>query len=195
MSLSTNLAIAAARDLFEALRSPHPDSTIYPLSDSTVATLKVMAEIFTSTFEEACNGEDEEPLAIMPPMSLPGENQPAKELPASEPRVLKISLQPSLPVQPPNTAPEPRVEKPHKIAPPITYAATTRNRNATRQQKMKLATPTPNKKIPHPKFFELSKLVTYTAPTPKSQHDPVKKLPSPTSSVFQQKPSATRRSR
>ena len=82
MSLSIDLAIAAARDLIAALRSPHPASPISPLSDSKVAALKVMAEIFKSNFEETRNGEDEEPLASMPPMSLPDDNQPAKDFPA-----------------------------------------------------------------------------------------------------------------
>ena len=162
MSSSTDLDIAAARNLIAALRSPHLASPISPLSDSKVAALKVMAEIFKSTFEEARDGEDEEPLPSMPPMSLPGYNQPSKKLPAAEPRVLTIPLQPSLPVQPPNTAPEPRVEKSPKIAPPITYADATQNRNATWRRKMKLATPTPNKKS-----AEFYKLVTYTVPTPK----------------------------
>ena len=78
-----------------------------------------MAEIFKSTFEEARDGEDEEPLAGMPPISIPGVNQPAKEFPASEPRMLTIpstvspthlpAVPPSPTVQPPNTAPEPMV--------------------------------------------------------------------------------------
>ena len=59
MSSSTNLVIAAARDLIEEIWSPHPDSTISPLSDSKVAALKVMGEIFKSTFEEVRGGEDE----------------------------------------------------------------------------------------------------------------------------------------
>ena len=76
------MAIAAAHDLIAVLRSLHPDFPISPLSNSKVAALKVMAEIFKSNFEEARDGEDEELLASMPPMSLPGENQPAKEFPA-----------------------------------------------------------------------------------------------------------------
>ena len=71
MSSSTDLVIAAARDLIAALLLPHPSYPISPLPNSKVAALKVMAEIFKSTFEEACDGEDEEPLASMPPMSLP----------------------------------------------------------------------------------------------------------------------------
>ena len=43
MSLSTDLSIAAARDLIAALRSPHPASPISPLSDSIVSDLKTMA--------------------------------------------------------------------------------------------------------------------------------------------------------
>ena len=78
MSLSTDLAIAAARDLIAVLRSPHPASPFYPLSDSKVASLKVMAEIFKSTFEEARDNEDEESLPSMSPMALPGDNQPKK---------------------------------------------------------------------------------------------------------------------
>ena len=115
MPSSTDLAIAAARDLIAVLRSPQPDYPIYPLSNSKVAALKVMEEIFKSTFEEARDGEDEEPLAGMPPMPLPGNNQPAKEFPASEPRVLTIpstvfpthlpTVPPYPPVQPPNTEP------------------------------------------------------------------------------------------
>ena len=49
-----------------------------------------MAEIFKYTFEEAHDNEDEEPLPDMPPMALPGDNQPEKVIPAAEPRVLKI---------------------------------------------------------------------------------------------------------
>ena len=49
MSSSTDLAIAAARDLIAALRSPHPDYPISPLSNSRVSAFKVMAEIFKST--------------------------------------------------------------------------------------------------------------------------------------------------
>ena len=158
-----DLAIAAAHDLIVALWSPHPASPISPLFDSKVADLKLMAEIFKSTFEEARDNKDEEPLPSMPPMALPGDNQPEKNLHAAESMVLKIPSQPSPPVQPPNTAPEPRVEKPPKIAPHITYAAATRNRNTTQRRKMKLATPTPNKKS-----AEFSKLVTYTIPMPKA---------------------------
>ena len=165
MSSSTDLAIVAAHDLIAALWSPHPASPISPLSDSKVAALKLMAEIFKSAFEEARNNEDEELLPSMPPMTLLGDNQPEKKLPAAEPRMLKILPPPSPPVQKPNTAPEPWVEKPPKIAPHITYAAATRNRNETRQKKMKWATPTSNKKS-----AEFSKLVTYTVPALKSRH-------------------------
>ena len=115
MSPLTDLAIADERDLILALRSPHPASPISTISNSKVSALKIMAEIFKSTFVEARNGEDEEPLAGMPPMSLPGDNQPANEFPSSEPRVLTITstvspthlpaVPPSPPVQPPNTAP------------------------------------------------------------------------------------------
>ena len=163
MSLSTDLAIVVVCDLIAALWSPHLASPIFPLSNSKVATLKVMAEIFKSTFEEARDIKYEEQLPDMPPMALPVDNQPEKELPAAETRVLEIPSQP-------NPAPEPRVETPPKIAPHITYVASTRNRNATRRRKMKLATPTPNKTS-----AEFSKLVTYTVPTPKSRHDTVKK--------------------
>ena len=90
MSSSTDLAIAAARDLIAALQSPHPASPISPLSDSKVFDFKVMAEIFKSTFEEARDHKDKEPLSEMPPMALPGDNHPEKDLPAVEPRVLKI---------------------------------------------------------------------------------------------------------
>ena len=54
-------------------------------------------------------------------------------------------LQPS---QIPNTAPEPCVEKPPKIAPLITYVATTQNIDAKQRRKMNLATPKPNNKYP-----------------------------------------------
>ena len=108
MSSSTDLAIAAERDLIAALRSPHPAYPISPLSYSKVSALKVMAEILKTTFEEARNQEDEEPLPDMPPMALPGDNQPEKELPAAEPRVLKLLYQP-------HPAIEPRVETPPKI--------------------------------------------------------------------------------
>ena len=144
MYLSMDLEIAAARDLIAALRSLHPASPISPFSDSKVAALKVMAEIFKSTFEEDHDSEDKEPLSGMPPMSLTGDNQPAKEFPSSEPRVPKIlstvspthlpAVPPYPPVQPPNTEPEPRVERPPKIAPLITYAAATQNTNATRRR-------------------------------------------------------------
>ena len=170
--------------------SPHPDSPISPLSDSKVAALKVMAEISKSTSEEARDNEYEEPLPSMPSMALPGDNQPEKELPAAEPRVLKIPSQPSPPVQPPNTVPEPRMETPPKIEPHITYAAATRNRNATWRRKMKLATPTSKKTS-----AEFSKLVTYTVPTPKSRHQPAKKIPYPTVRVSQQRSSAPHISR
>ena len=50
MSLSTDLAIAAARDLIADLQSQRPASPISTLSDSKVAALKVMAEIFKSNF-------------------------------------------------------------------------------------------------------------------------------------------------
>ena len=204
MSLSTDLAIAAVRNLIEVLRSPYPASPISPLYDSKAADLKVMAEIFNSTFEEARNSEDEESLAGMSPISLPGDNQPAKEFLASEPRLLTITstdspthlpaVSPSPPVQPPNTAPEPRVERPPIIAPPITYAAaTTQNRNATRRRKKDFATPKPNKKSPQLKSLDISKLVMYTVPTPKSRHNPVKEHQSPIGSVYQKKSSATRR--
>ena len=49
MSSSTDLAIADARGLIAALRSPQPDSPISPLSESKVSALKVMAETFKST--------------------------------------------------------------------------------------------------------------------------------------------------
>ena len=83
MYSSTDLDIATAHDLIAALRSPHPASPISPLPDSKVAALKVMAEIFKSTFEEARDSEDEEPLPSMPPLSLPGDNKPEKKLHAS----------------------------------------------------------------------------------------------------------------
>ena len=41
---------------------------------------------------EARNHEDEESLPDMPPMALPGDNQPEKELSAAEPKVLKFRL-------------------------------------------------------------------------------------------------------
>ena len=83
MSSSTDLSIAAARDLIAALWSLHPAFTIYPLSDSKVSALKTMAEILKPTFEEACNHKYDEPLPDMPPMALPGDNQSEKELPAA----------------------------------------------------------------------------------------------------------------
>ena len=147
MSLSTDLAIAAARDLTAALWSLHSASPISPLSYIKFSTIKVMAGIFKSTFEEARDNKDEEPLPSIPPMALPGDNQPEKELPAAEPRVLKILSQPSPQVQPLNTAPEPRVEKPPKIAPHITYVAATQNINATSRRKMKSTTPTQTKNL------------------------------------------------
>ena len=82
MFSSTDLDIAAVRNLIAALRSLHPASPISPISDSKFDALKVMAEIFKSTFEEARNGEDDAPLAGMPPISLPGDNQPARDFPA-----------------------------------------------------------------------------------------------------------------
>ena len=139
MSSSTNLAIAAARNLVSALQSPHPASPISPLSDSKVSALKKMAEIFKTTFEEARDHEDDEPLPYMPPMSLPGDNQPKKKLPVAEPRVLKLPYQP-------HPAQEPRLETPPKTSPQITYAAATKNRNATRRRNLKLTTPTPKKR-------------------------------------------------
>ena len=142
-----------------------------------------MAKIFKSTFEEAHDNKYEETLPYMPPIALPGDNQPEKDPPATEPRVLEIHSQP-------HPAPEPRVEPPLKISPHITYAAATQNRNVTRRRKMKLATPTPNKTS-----AEFSRLATYTVPTPKSRHEPGKETPSPTGSVYQQRPSAPRRSR
>ena len=98
-----------------------------------------MAEIFKTTFEEAHDHEDEEPLPDMPPMALPSDNQPEKEIPAAEPRVLKLPSQP-------HPTPEPRMETPPKPSPHIAYAAATQNINATRRRKLKLTTPTPNKK-------------------------------------------------
>ena len=86
MSSSTDLAIAAARALIAALRSPHTASPISPLSDSKVSALKTMAEISKTTFEEAHDHEDDEPLPDMPPMALLGDNQSEKKLPAAEPR-------------------------------------------------------------------------------------------------------------
>ena len=58
------------------LRSPHIASPISPLSDSKVSALKTMAEIYKTTFEEARDHEDDKPLPDMPPMALPGDNQP-----------------------------------------------------------------------------------------------------------------------
>ena len=110
MSLSTDLAIAAARDLIAALWSPYPASPISPLSDSKVSALKIMAEIFKTTFDEACDHKDDEPLPDIPPMDLPGDNQSEKKPPAAEPRVLKLPSQP-------HPAPEPRVETPPKTSP------------------------------------------------------------------------------
>ena len=83
MSSSTDLAIEEARDLLSALRSPHPSYQISPLSDSKVSAHKIMAEIFKTTFEEARDHEDNEPLPKMPPMALPGDNHPEKMLPAT----------------------------------------------------------------------------------------------------------------
>ena len=74
-----------------------------------------MAEIFKSTFEEARDNKDEDQLPNMPHMALPGDNQPEKELPAAEPRVLKIPSQP-------HPAPKPMVETPPKTSPHSTYA-------------------------------------------------------------------------
>ena len=96
----------------------------------------------------------------MPPMALPGNNHPEKELPAAELRVTKLPSQ----LHP---APEPRAETPLKPSPHITYAAATRNINATRRRKLKLTTPTPNKTA-----AKFSKLVTYTVPMPKSRPKP-----------------------
>ena len=83
MSSSTDLAIAEARNLIAALRSPYPASPISPLSDSKVSVLKTMAEIFKTTFKEARDHEDDEPLPDIPPMALPGDNQSEKKLPAA----------------------------------------------------------------------------------------------------------------
>ena len=58
-------------------RGPSP---ISPLSDSKVSVLKVMAEIFKTTFEEARDHEDEEPLPDMPPMAIPSDNQSEKKI-------------------------------------------------------------------------------------------------------------------
>ena len=82
MFSSPDLSIVAAHDLIAALQSPHPDSPISPLSEIKVDALKIKAEIFKSTFEEAHDGEDEELLASMPTISLPSDNQPAKKFPA-----------------------------------------------------------------------------------------------------------------
>ena len=81
--MSSSTTIAAARDLMAALRSPHPASPISPLSDSEVSALKTMAEIFKTTFEEARDHEDDEPLPDMPHMALPGDKQSEKKLPAA----------------------------------------------------------------------------------------------------------------
>ena len=81
MSLSTDLAIAAAHDLIAVLRSLHPDFPISPLSNSKVAALKVMAEIFKSKSEEDLDNKYEEPIPSMPPMALPGDNQPETKIP------------------------------------------------------------------------------------------------------------------
>ena len=78
MSSSTDLAIAAARNLIAALRSPHPASPISPLSNSKFSALKTMAEIFKATSKEACDHEDEETLPDMPPVALLGDNQSEK---------------------------------------------------------------------------------------------------------------------
>ena len=59
ISSSTDLAIAAARYLIAALRSLHPASPISPLSESKVSALKIMAEIFKTTFEEARDHKDD----------------------------------------------------------------------------------------------------------------------------------------
>ena len=90
MSSSTDLAIAAARNLIVALLSPHPAYPISTLSDIKFSALKVMAEIFKTTFEEARNHKNDEPLQDMPLVALPGNNQPEKKLPTAEPRVLKL---------------------------------------------------------------------------------------------------------
>ena len=140
MSSSTDLAIATARDLIAALWSSHPASPISPLSDRQVSALKNMAEIFKTTFEEARDHKDNEPLLEMPPMALPGDNQPEKKLPVAEPRALKLLSQP-------HPALEPRVETPPKTSPKLMYTAATRNRNATRRQNMKLTAPIPNKNM------------------------------------------------
>ena len=117
-SSSTDLATEEARDLLAALRSPHPSYQISPLSDSKVSALKIMAEIFKTTFEGARDHKDDKPLPDMPHMALPGDNQSEKKLPAAEPRVLKLPSQP-------HPAPEPRVENPPKTSPKITYDAAT----------------------------------------------------------------------
>jgi hypothetical protein len=46
LSSSNDLAIAAARDLIAAIKNPHPASPVSPLSDSRIAALKQLAEIF-----------------------------------------------------------------------------------------------------------------------------------------------------
>ena len=126
-----------------------------------------MAEIFKTTFEEACDHEDDEPLQDMPPMAFPGDNQPERKIPAKEPRVPKLPSQ----LHP---APEPKVETPPKTLPQIKYAAATRKGNAARQRNLKLTIPTPNKKD-----AKFSKLVSYAFPTPKSRLNPRKISPLP----------------
>ena len=56
---STDAATAAARDLIHALRNPSPSSPLAPTSDSQVAALKQLAEIFDSMASDDSN--------LMPP--------------------------------------------------------------------------------------------------------------------------------
>jgi len=145
-SSSTDAAIAAARDLTNALLHPSPASPLSPISDSQHAALQELSTIFheitdpgsakiptpTTVAKTPTVPPGFEPLPIPVPVALPRVPSPPSTtpspLPASVPRVLTQPRPPAPPAPAVDALPE---------SPTETYQARTSNAGQQRRQRHK----------------------------------------------------------
>jgi hypothetical protein len=146
-SFSTDVAIAAARDLTKALLHPSPASPLSPISDSQHAALQQLSTIFnaitdtgpekiptpTTVAKTPTVPPGFEPLPIPVPAALPRVPSPPSTKPSPLPASLpRVPNQPQQDPAPPASAVNALPESPTK-----TYQARTRNAGQQRRQQHK----------------------------------------------------------